>query len=54
MAQKLLRYRALNVSQWIIQRPLKPMDYENTLTYATPILTQQQKYAWPIQHKDDH
>ena len=36
---------------------LKPMGYKNTLSYATPILTKEQKHArvqWAIQHKDDH
>ena len=33
------------------------MDYKSTLPYATPMLTQEQKYAhlqWAIQHKDDY
>ena len=33
------------------------MSYKNTLPYATPMLTQEQKHAhvqWTIQHKDDH
>ena len=33
------------------------MGYKNTLSYATPMLTEEQKHArvqWAIQHKDDH
>ena len=56
LALKLLHHRTLNVSQWNIQRQLKRMSYKNTLSYGTPMLTQEQKYAcvrWTNQHKDD-
>ena len=56
LAQKLLHHRALNVSQWTVQRQLKRMGYKSTLPYGTPMLTQEQNHAraqWSIQHKDD-
>ena len=56
LTQKLLHDRALNVSQWTVQRQLKRMGYKSTLPYATPLLTQEQNHArvqWAIQHKDD-
>ena len=46
--------RGLNVSQWMIHRQLKPLDYKSTLPYATSMLTQEQKHVrlqWAIQHK---
>jgi len=56
LAQKLLRDRGLNVSQWTVQRQLQRMGYKSTLPYGTPMLTQEQKDAhvqWAIQHKDN-
>ena len=56
LAQKLLHDRALNVSKWTVQCELKPIGYKSTLSYGTPMLMQEQKYArlqWTIQHKDD-
>ena len=35
----------MNVSQWTVQRQIKPMGYKNTLFYAALMLTQEQKYS---------
>ena len=56
LTPKLLHGPALNVSQWTVQRQRKRMSYKSTLSYNTPMVTQEQKHArvqWAIQHKDD-